>query len=159
MFTPAQVSSMLDIPASTLRRYAVQFSEYLSASANQKRRRSYTQGDILVLGKIRELTGQGLPVEDIAGRLPMVDNEPPEKSALALVPDIASELAHAQTVARNALQLVQELTSQVEKIPDIENRIAALADSLEGERAARLQLENELREYRDRPWYKRVFRG
>ena len=144
MFTPSQVSAMLEIPASSLRRYAVQFAPYLSRAGNQSRRRAYTQNDVLVFKRIRELTGQGVPLEEVASRLQIVENEPPEKNALALVPEIAAEF--------------QRLASQVARLPQLESQIAALAELVQSERTARLALENELREYRDTPWYKRVFR-
>lgn len=144
MFTPSQVSAMLEIPASSLRRYAVQFAPFLSRAGNQSRRRAYTQNDVLVFKRIRELTGQGVPLEEVASRLQIVKNEPPEKNALALVPEIAAEF--------------QRLASQVARLPELENQIAALAEIIEGERAARIALENELREYKNQTWFKRVFR-
>ena len=145
MFTPSQVSNMLTIPASTLRRYAVLFADHLSPTGNRKnRRRDYTQTDILTFQRIRDMIGQGLSTEEIAARLPLVDNAPASNNALALVPEIAARF--------------ESLAASVARLPELENQIATLAELVQSERAARLALENELREYRDTPWYKRVFR-
>ena len=43
MFTPGQVSDMLEVPPSTLRRYVKQFETHLSESATKKRGRHYTE--------------------------------------------------------------------------------------------------------------------
>jgi hypothetical protein len=46
MFTPGQVSEMLEIPPSTLRRYLKQFETHLSESATKKRGRRFSEGEV-----------------------------------------------------------------------------------------------------------------
>lgn len=134
MFSPSQVSHMLEIPASTLRRYAVQFAPFLSPSGQRKnRRREYTQADVLTFQKIRDYSGQGLTPDEIAARLPLVDSEPATNNALALIPDIAAKFeefaaAHANLNAR------------------LENQDARIA-----------ALEAELSEKKI-PWYKKLLK-
>lgn len=155
---------MLDVPASTLSRYAREFSEHLSETARgENRRRSYNDADVLILGKVRELVGLGVPFSEIAARLQVIEDlllESPgeNRSALQLLPSITRELEKAQFTARAALDLVEKLTSQVDKLPDLERRLDDLGKLLERETLARQALENELQEYRSQPWYKRVFR-
>lgn len=56
LHTPKQVSSLLGIDASSLRRYARQFASALSASAGVSgRKRLYTPDDIEVLSSVRDL--------------------------------------------------------------------------------------------------------
>ena len=150
MYTPGQIQQMLDIPASTLSRYAREFREHLSpgASVTGKRRR-YDEADIVILQKVRELVNDGVPFGEISARLQVLENvlsENPQEniSALQMIPSVARELQRAQDTAREALALVEVLKSQIEKIPELERRLQVL--------------ENELQEYRDAPWYKRIFR-
>ena len=63
-YKPGEVSNYLDIKPSTLRRYARLFAEYLSPSA-QGRRRKYTDQDLEILQKVKTLSGDGLPIAEI----------------------------------------------------------------------------------------------
>lgn len=163
-YTPGQVSEMLKVPASTLSRYAREFKDHLSESARVAgRRRAYNESDVIILQKVREILLDGVPFDEVAARLRVVEGflrEAPgeNRSALQLIPSIANELENAQSTARNALLLVESLASQVERLPQLESQIAALAERLEKESLARLALENELHAYKNQPWYKRVFR-
>lgn len=156
MYTPGQVAQMLDIPPSTLSRYARVYKSYLSEGA-KLRRRAYAESDIVTLARIRKYSDEGMSDEEVKARLQIIEEAPTDKSALALVPSLAKELEHAQSTARNALALVESLVASVERLPHLESQIAALAASLEEEKAARLQLEKDLQAYKDRPWYKRIF--
>ena len=143
-YTPSQVSEMLEIPASTLSRYARQFREHLSESARASRR-TYSENDLVILGKVRGMISQGVPLEEITDRLHIIETIlPPENTALQLIPSLTRELERAQSNAREALALVEVLKSQVDRLPELERRLQAL--------------ENELQEYRAAPWYKRIFR-
>ena len=149
-YTPGQVSEMLNVPASTLSRYAREFKDHLSEPARVAgRRRAYNESDVLILQKVREILLDGVPFGEVAARLRVVENflreEPGEnRSALQLVPTLAAKLESAENTARNALLLVESMSKEVERIPELERRLS--------------ELERELREYRDTPWYKRVFR-
>lgn len=91
MYTPGQVSTMLSIPVSSLRRYAKIFADYLSPGA-KRRKRQYSDDDVLVLKRIRELAGNGMTTEEIKEVLTLVPQEDkPPDSALALMPTILEE--------------------------------------------------------------------
>ena len=68
MFTPGQVSDMLEIPPSTLRRYVKDYPEHLSETATKKRGRRYTELDIATLDREQlELARKGgAALEDIS---------------------------------------------------------------------------------------------
>ncbi|MCH8093054.1 MAG: MerR family transcriptional regulator [Chloroflexi bacterium] len=51
MFTPGQVSDMLEIPPSTLRRYVKDFPKHLSKTATKKRGRRFTELNIAILAR------------------------------------------------------------------------------------------------------------
>ena len=148
-YTPGQVAELLKIPSSSLSRYAREFSEYLSESARVAgRRRAYTEGDVLILERVRALLLDGVPLGEVAARLRVVEGvlrqEGENQSTLQIIPTLAAKLEHAENALHNALTILDGMSKEVERIPELERRLS--------------ELERELREYRDTPWYKRVFR-
>lgn len=138
MYHPNQVSEMLSIPASSLRRLATEFRDMLSPQRSRHRR--YTESDIALLRKVRELTGQGMSLSEIRQALTIV-SETPEREAtaestLALVPGISAELDRLDSGYHQVL-------SELEKL-----REAHASDR------ERLQA---LEEWLTLPWWKRVF--
>jgi DNA-binding transcriptional MerR regulator len=126
---PGEVSELLQIPPSSLRRYVTEFGEYLSTSAQQSKRRDYTDQDIATIARIRELTAQGLTSEDIK---PQLDK--------TVVQDQDQETALTLPIV---IQKFQDLTHQLETIQDQANQQAQ-------------QLE-KLRTWAALPWWKRLF--
>lgn len=134
-FTPGQVSEMLEIPTSTLRRYSSAWSEFLSASARRSgRKRRYTSEDIVILRRVRELTGQHKAPEEIAALLQVVEPDNPQESALSMVPAIAGEF-----------ESIRSFIAQLQS--DHDNELSELRERVK-------RLEDEL----NTPWYKRLFR-
>lgn len=130
LYDPKQVSEMLSIPPSTIRRYSRDWSDFLSKYASQGgKKRRYTDTDVLILRKIRQLTVSRRSQEEIAAAIQVVDSSPDE-SALALLPQIseAFENIHQRQAEHDA-------------------QIAELKQRLE-------QLEEEAKT----PWYKRIFK-
>jgi len=141
-YTPKQTSEMLKIPASTLRRYANQFSEHLSESAKKSRGREYTEADIATLQRARELLRSHSP-EDTNKLLAVIDDKPPAPdSSLALIPAISSALADltdASISLRAEVDTLKESQAQTDE---------QLADALA--RIANLEQPKP-------PWYKKIF--
>lgn len=133
MYSPKQVSEILKIPTSTIRRYSVDYAQHLSETAKPaKGKRFYTDGDVLLLKKIRELVTAKKSPEDINRLLLVVDtgSQDGTPSALALLPDVAQ-----------AFEDIRALLNQ--------------------ERAEREQLAqrlSELEEWLGLPWYKKIGR-
>ena len=142
MFDPKTVSEMLQVPASTLRRYAKDWGEFLSDSARIKgKKRRYTPEDITTLRRIRVLLGQHKNREEIAAALDVslkiVDETPPETTALAFMPEL------------------------IEELEGFRSRFAQLEGELESERLDNRELQervNRLEEWLLLPWWRRFGR-
>ena len=106
--TPKQVYQTLNVPPSTLRRWAVTFSDYLSPQEPGKHR-AYTPGDLVTFRKIQYLLDQGLIYEDIKPKLNVVELPlDPSNSALALT-------EYTQMI-ESALASVQSLKSRLDRL-------------------------------------------
>lgn len=125
---------MLNIPESSLRRYAVLFADYLSPSAH-KRRRTYTDQDIATLGRIRDLA-QRMPLDQIGPLLSVVETHEETANALALVPSIALAIEQAAAQSAQALQRIEQL------------------EALQADQAEELR---RLREWLALPWWRRFW--
>ena len=75
-YPPREVTAKLGISPATLRRWAVEFRELLSGDAAQSLlpggaplHRSYSDQDIRLLARVKELRGQGVGYDAIRGRL------------------------------------------------------------------------------------------
>ena len=119
MFKTSEVSTkILNIPAPTLRRYTVDFSEHLSESANLSGKdKRYTPEDTNVLKRARKLLQSGRNVAEVNELL----NHPEGvTSTLSLVPEISSDI--------NNINTELEITNQ--EIANIKNFNANLADTV-----------------------------
>lgn len=123
-FTPSQVSDMLGIPPSTLRRYVGDFGDHLSGEATSPRGRRYSDRDIAILKKARELLYQRQPVDQVNALLAVIDDpEASPSDSLALVPDISAALTTALETARG-------LRLEVDDLADRQDRLEALTEWL-----------------------------
>ena len=130
MFTSGQVAKMLELPPSTLRRYVSRYGDALSDGARASRSRRFTDGDVVILQRVRELLSAGKSPDEVDGLLTVVDVavvDTPPASVLDLIPGIGQELASQRQITR-ALQL---------QVDDVSDRLQALEN------------------YLARPWYRR----
>jgi DNA-binding transcriptional MerR regulator len=77
--TPQAVTQVLDISPATLRRWADEFTDYLSPAADSgqgKSHRRYTNQDIQVLRVVKELMGSGQTYEQVRQQLAAADTDP-----------------------------------------------------------------------------------
>ena len=151
MYTPQQVSEMLKIPSATLRRYAQQFASHLSEHTKQHHRR-YTEHDIAILARARELFTEGKPPDEISSLLAVMSAEQPSPDkTLALIPSISQALSEALDTARLLRTQVSEMsehqTQQDNRMSDTERKLAEMAARLE-------QFERE----QQTPWYRKIIR-
>lgn len=141
MYTPAQVSDMLSIPPSTLRRLSSEFSEFLSKQ--KTRNRKYNESDIALLKRIREMTGEGYSLEQIRQALTVVSDTPERQeeasSTLSLIPTLSAELDRLDSGYHQVLSELERLRAERqldnERITELEARLEAL----------------------NLPWWKRLF--
>jgi len=134
MITPKQVSESLNVPSSTIRRWAVRFEDVLSKQESKKR--MYTMEDLDTFRKIRDYSKQGKSLDNIADKLKIVaskvDQEQKPETGLILHPELVSFM---QNIAEQnvALQL------QVDKMRVQQDK------------------QNELIAWLMLPWWKRLF--
>lgn len=79
--TPGQCAQLLGISTRTLRRWASAFGESLSLSARRRgRKRAFTGADVTTLQRASRLLDEGLPLVEVAKRLPAVSGDEPVTS-------------------------------------------------------------------------------
>lgn len=131
-YTPGQISEMLDIPPSSLRRLSAQFAEFLTKSKGRHRR--YTEADIAVLRRVREGTLHGKTLAVLKSELALVESRPKieaDADALSLLPAVASELTRLDdslhAVLRELEQLRADRQADQERIAALEAQLAQLS--------------------------------
>ncbi len=128
MWTPQQVSEMIKVPVSTLRRYAADYSQYLSSSAHLAgKARRYTDRDIVIFEKIRQLLQKGNSVEQVRSLIPLTEFDQPVSTSLAAVPGIAAEI---QALNDRAAEIKAVLLANDQRLSAAEMAIADLTDRL-----------------------------
>jgi len=130
--TPGQVSKLLDIPSSTLRRYVSHFGDYLSPDARLQRSRRFTDHDAAIIARIRDLTQQGIRLEDIPQQLGEVvgsERQEEEITALAL-PGLVKQLDNIAQLFKDQQQDINQLRDELEALK--RERRRSLLDRLLG---------------------------
>ena len=156
-YTPKNITKLLGIPPSTLRRYAVLFGDYISPQRPNTRRRSYTPGDLAIFAKIKDLSDAGIGIDDIREQLGPPGNiidieQPPEEiteddvKALAL-PGILKQI---ETFRDRFEQQQEQIAALMARDENHQTEMKRLQDQVD-------QLAGQLEEAK-RPWYKRIFR-
>ena len=149
MFTPKQISDMLNIPPSTVRRYAVDYADLLSSQAAQEgKKRRYTDNDVLTLRRVRELVAQHKGPGEVRALLQVIEQQPPaaqgeqpaEKALAIAYPELLEQLEYIKSALANKDAQINELTARLTAL----EQQAAQAAQLERDRQAA-------------PWYKRLF--
>ena len=118
MITPSQVSESINVPASTIRRWAARFEKHLSPRKGKKR--SYTISDLDTFRKIRDLSNSGHGLKKISEMLDVV--EIPEDQSTALM-NLADFVQAFEMVNAQMLQLQDKLDDQDQRIKDLEDWI------------------------------------
>lgn len=114
--SPKEVSELLQIPSSTLRRYSVAFALYLSPQSPGKKR-VYTDSDVVTLGKIKELARK-FPLEKIGPLLQVVEVSPtPPDNSLMLIPAFKAMTKELETL-RAVWASDHERLDRLEKIAE-----------------------------------------
>lgn len=122
MYSSGQVSGMLAIPSSTLRRYVSQFADHLEEGARRQRARRFSDLDLVALSRARELLQQGKTPEEVNALLGVVgDDDLTATKALALPLPVA--FAEILDAARSLRLDVDDLAHGHE---DVSRRLADL---------------------------------
>ena len=132
MVTPKQVSETLNVPGSTIRRWALRFEAVLSKQVGKKR--VYTLQDVDTFRKIRDYSKQGRNLDAIEAELMLV------------MPRVKKSDAVGLTVHPEVLRVLEELNAQ--------NVALQLQSDKLQERINQL---NQLVTWMMLPWWKRLF--
>ena len=147
-YTPGYVSDFLNVPGSTLRRWAVRFEKYLSPQPPEAgRHRVYSAQDLETFRTIRDLTSKGQSLKTIENTLQVI---PP--GAFASDQEPASpkqdQAAQGEPGPGSALMVMgfsRELGNHDAQLKALQDQI-----NLQNDRLAALT------EYLALPWYKRL---
>ncbi len=131
MFTPSQVSEILKVPSSTVRRWAARFEPFLAPRLGKKR--SYTSEDLDTFARIQAYLKQGFSLNNIDMLLPVMEPVPEAGTSLLSLTECAKTI-------RTLDDMLQEM---------------AVINADQDVRIARL--ESHLDWYTT-PWYKRMGR-
>ena len=133
MVTPKQVSETLNVPGSTIRRWALRFEAVLSKQVGKKR--VYTLQDVDTFRKIRDYSKQGRNLDAIEAELMLV------------MPRVKKSDAVGLTVHPEVLRVINELNDQNVAMQLQLDKMKAQQDK-----------QNELIAWLMLPWWKRLFR-
>lgn len=148
-YTPGEVSNLLGVPASTLRRWAVRFEKALSPQDMEAgRHRVYANSDLEVFRQIRDLAAKGHSLRSIENILTVI---PPGQAKPEFMPNFEPEGEptppgeQSQNSALMVLAVSRELGTHNAQIQALQDQI-----NKQNERLAALT------EFMALPWYKRI---
>jgi len=156
MITPGQVSDSLDVPPSTLRRWAVRFADHLSPQPEGRGHRKYTVADVNTFRKIRDLSAEGVLLDDIADQLDLVDQDQPDQTF-----DLVTTEAYTRTLD-HAVDRIQShqiaIDDHSQRLTQLESRLAKMDQVNIDHQADELKrLRERLQDYNNLPWLVRIF--
>lgn len=161
LLRPAEVCRRLGMPPSTLRIYSTKFAEVLSESAARPAvggegkvgYRLYTERDLVVLKKAKELLAQGLTYEQVLAELRLVVPGRVRGKGSATVGEGGGEVgvtvsgemekvlavlsravASSEKAADASQVMVTEIRGQIEQLVERLGRVEAVVERLESER-------------------------
>lgn len=117
MLSPNQVYTLLGVSSSTVRRWSVIFQEYLSPQKGKHR--AYTPDDFAILKRVRDLSGEGILIEDIRNMLKVrVIDEPKVSEGKGLV--VYEDFIEYLELSRSTIQRLElRIKEQEEKIDQL----------------------------------------
>lgn len=119
MITPSQVSESLNVPTSTVRRWAVRFERHLSKRSGKKR--AYTTSDLDTFRRIRDLSESGYGLDRIDSMLDVV--EPPQDASTSLL--TLADFVQSLEVAHNTIASMQTMIDdQAARLDNLESWVA-----------------------------------
>lgn len=145
--TPTEVSDNLNIPLSTLRRWAVRFEKLLSIQPGEAgRHRVYTPGDLETFRQIRDLASKGNSLRAIENILTVIA---PGQAAPPPEADPETDPGVKQAASGENALMVVAVAGEVGKHGAKIDNLQAQIDKQNKRLAA-------LTEYLSLPWYKRI---
>ncbi len=115
MFKPSQVSQMTGVAPSTLRKYVAQFRSWFSQGTQTRYGRKFSEQDIALAKRIKDLFANGLSASEIDMRLSTPEGDEAAPDTLSMIPTVGADLSEALEAAREALAAAGRLESAAEK--------------------------------------------
>lgn len=124
-YRPGEAAAILGVASATLRRYSVQFSDYLSPSASAAvadgggaLERRYTESDIALLKRASGMLDRGLTFDQVRGQLG--EHTAPEPRQLAIAHDTGLALVEAVSAQRETIaaqkQAMALMQAEIERL-------------------------------------------
>lgn len=146
--TVKQVADELNCSPDTVRRYANEFSLYLSAAASPERgtARSFDERDIAMLKNAREQMSSGKNFDQVRAALSMMEFSDPGPTAVAeSIPHPEVDALPAITeVTSSMLTLVDAVAStqaQLAALPEINQRLGLIAEAMQTQATMQTQVD------------------
>ncbi|MCC7130447.1 MAG: MerR family transcriptional regulator [Anaerolineae bacterium] len=130
MYTSLQVAAIFGLSRETIRRYADEFKDHLSPSANPSpnRARSFNDADLAVVALVSELKRLGKQFDEIHAALSNGQRGAPPENARSIV---LSDQPKVTTLQSRVNRLEQELSAALDNAKHLEGRIEELSRQLE----------------------------
>ncbi len=147
--TVKQVADALNCSPDTIRRYANEFSLYLSAAASPERgtARSFDERDIAMLKSARAEMSSGKNFDQVRAVLSMMDfNEPGSAVAAdSVAPPEIDTVPAIHEVTTSMLTLVDAVAAtqaQLATLPEINQRLGMIAEAMQTQATMQTQIDN-----------------
>ena len=148
-YTPGDVSKLLGVPTSTLRRWAVRFEKALTPQAPEAgRHRVYSNSDLETFKQIRDLAAKGhslRAIENILSVIPSGQSKPEFTPNYEPEGEPAPDSEPSQNSALMVLAVSRELGTHNAQIQALQDQINKQNERL-----------SALTEFMALPWYKRI---
>lgn len=145
-FTPKKAAEEIGCSSDTIRRYCALFARHLSEGATPQagRSRLLTQEDVYLLGVAKKQIENGLTVEEVDILLSTV-----AVPASMVAPAPSEALAPASPEVPEALALLRQMTSALDRMEVREGRIAKLEEDSSSKDKRIDQLEGQVEDLRE----------
>jgi len=170
-YTPKQVTEILGIPESTIRRWAARFKDHLSQNiqpVSGRSHRTYTPDDVNTFRKIADLSASGHSLDAIDGMLEIIEPMPDQSTALVTTADVFRFMEASQAIITALQQKIIEQDERAQKQDEViqqqtkQIKKAVSDNSKQGKRID--EQAQAIKELQDQiaamqvPWIQRIFK-
>ena len=117
MLTPGQIATALNVSPATVRRWSARFARHLSPQT-PNRKRTYTPDDLAVLARVRDLSANGSPLDQVDQALSLSAQTADASTALITLADFAQSLQVARASVAGMQSQIDKQTAQIKAIAD-----------------------------------------
>jgi len=114
MLSPSQLASLLKVSTATLRRWSVLFEDNLSKRVTKHR--LYSPDDFEVLKRVRDLSSDGVPLDEVKRMLGEVVVGQSESKGLVLYEDFIEYLEISRSTIQKLEGRVKDQQAEIDKL-------------------------------------------